>query len=163
MSFRRNSSGLGWAEPSNEQGPEGHAGTWDRRQDCDRSWVLGTRSCFSLPGLFAQECKPQWLSFARLYTIHWGGWWGIHFPGPFLEIPVQEIRAGFQPNPAAARPLGSFLVGKLPDAISFVEIVERVQVTSPKTPVECMQVLPSLWVFIFPRKRPNGLCVHLFL
>ena len=53
--------------------------------------VLGTRSGFTLPVLFGQECKPLWLLFFSLYKIYWRGLLGMHVPGPYLEILVQEL------------------------------------------------------------------------
>lgn len=124
---------------------------------------LGTRSGFTLPVFFGQECKPQWLLFFGLYKIHWGGSLGIHVPGHYLEILVQEIWAGLQPNQPVVRPLGSSPAGS-PQMLTFlVEIVKRVPVTSPQTRLGVCSFPHQPQVFIFPKYGPNELWMGLFL
>ena len=121
--------------------------------------VLGTRSGFTLPVLFGQECKPLWLLFFSLYKIYWRGLLGMHVPGPYLEILVQELWAGLQPKQAVVR----FLKKAHRCIFFFFRNYREGPSDFTLNPVECMQVPSTPWVFIFPKSRPNELCMGMLL
>ena len=164
MSFRRTSSRLNWAEQWAGARRAAHLDLGLMAGQCTLfhlTSVLGTRSGFTLPVLFGQECKPRWLLFFSLYKIYWRGLLGVRVPGPYLEILVQELWAGLQPKQAE--------LCKFPEGSSqmllffFCRNYREGPSDFTLNLVECMQVPSTPWVFIFPKSRPNELCMGMLL
>lgn len=126
MSFRRTHPGLSWGHKGT-----GWPGAWKQGDDscpvCPQAWGRDLDSLFtcSLLKSVSPRGSPAWVQV----TFRWGGFWGTRVPGPQPEILTQEVWLGSSQTMLVIRSPG----GKLADAISSVEIVERVPATSSKT------------------------------